>query len=68
MGTELEIRERQKNCLRGLLVIKKANKDKTVLELDKEITIAVAPMNQEDIAWIEKIVGIKAIDWEDAEV
>ena len=62
METELEIRERQKNCLRSLLVIKKANQDKAVLELDREIMIAVAPMNQGDVAWIEKIVGIKAID------
>ena len=62
MSTELEIRERQKNCLRLLLDIKKANVGTDVLRLNESIISAIVPMNQEDIAWVEKIVGVKALD------
>ncbi|MCL2411612.1 MAG: hypothetical protein FWC97_08220 [Treponema sp.] len=61
MATPLEIRERHKNHLRSLLNIKGANQDKSVSKLDEEIKVAIAPMEQEDIAWVEKITGTKAI-------
>ena len=61
MATPLEIRERHKQHLRALLKIKKDNMGGTVNSLDNEIEIAIAPMEQEDIAWVEKVVGIKAM-------
>ena len=60
MATPIEIAERQKRHLKSLLNIKKANTG-TVNELQREIEDAVAVMEQEDVAWVEKIVGIKAI-------
>jgi len=47
--------------LRSLLNIKSANQEKSVSKLDEEIKVAIAPMEQEDIAWVEKITGTKAI-------
>ena len=61
MSTELEIRERQKDYLQELLNIKKSTKDLAIPKLDEAIERAVVRMGQEDIAWVEKIVGIKAI-------
>ena len=61
MGTELEIRERQKNHLMSLLIVKAANKNTVVNKLDEEITKAIAPMEQEDIAWVEKLAGVTCI-------
>ena len=61
MSNNLDIRERQKMHLQSLLTIKKANQDKTVAELQEEIKRAVGVMEKEDVAWIEKIVGIKAL-------
>ena len=61
MGTELEIRERQKNHLMSLLIVKAANRDAVVNKLDEEITKAIAPMEQEDIAWVEKLAGVTCI-------
>ena len=61
MSTELEIRERQKDRLQELLNIKKSVKDLEIPKLDEAIERAVVRMSQEDIAWVEKIVGIKAI-------
>jgi hypothetical protein len=57
----LEIRERHKYHLQSLLTIKKANQGKEVAALQDEIKRAVAVMEQEDVAWVEKIVGIKAL-------
>ena len=62
MSIELEIRERQKMHLKALLDIKKANIGYEVKKLDDLIGNAVTPMNQEDIAWVEKIAGVKALD------
>ena len=61
MAIALEIRERQKWHLNSLLIIKKANINNTVPMLQEEINNAVALMEQEDVAWVEKIVGVKAI-------
>ena len=62
MSTELEIRERQKDYLMELLELKKENPNNKVNGLDRAVKRAVVRMNQEDIAWVEKIVGVKAID------
>jgi len=44
-----------------LLNIKKANKDNTVSGLQDELEKAVVVMEQGDIAWVEKIIGVKAL-------
>ena len=62
MASAIEIRERQKDKLGGLLRIKIANKGKKVKRLQDEILIAIIGMEQEDVAYVEKLVGIKAID------
>ena len=62
MGTDAEMRANQKNHLQALLDIKAANKGKIVNNLDDAIKRAITPMNQEDIAWVEKVVGIKIIE------
>ena len=61
MATPLEIRERQKQCLIGLLKIKRANAGYTVLGLQEEIESAVGVMEQEDVAYVEKVLGVKAL-------
>lgn len=61
MANLIEIRERQKMHLLSLLRIKAANQDKQVEELEREIVAAIAPMEQEDIAWVEKLTSTKAI-------
>ncbi|MCL1884761.1 MAG: hypothetical protein FWF81_13540 [Defluviitaleaceae bacterium] len=63
MANILEIRERHKIHLQSLLNIKKANQDEniTVAQLQEEIKRVVGTMDQEDVAWIEKIVGVKAL-------
>ena len=61
MCTELEIRERQKNHLMSLLIVKAANMGAVVNKLDEEIVKAMVPMEQEDIAWVEKLAGVNCI-------
>ena len=64
MAVALEIRERQKKHLNSLLTVKKANQARggvDLPELQKEINDAVVVMDQEDVAYVEKIVGIKAL-------
>jgi hypothetical protein len=61
MAIALEIRERQKNHLLSLLTIKALNSG-VVHGLLEEIKRAITPMDQEDIAWVEKIAGVRAID------
>jgi hypothetical protein len=61
MASTLEVKERQKHHLKSLLNVKKINESKEVPGLQFEIENAVAVMDQEDVAWVEKIVGIKAI-------
>ncbi|MCL2421778.1 MAG: hypothetical protein FWD03_07975 [Defluviitaleaceae bacterium] len=60
MAIAIEIGERQKNHLLSLLTIKAANTG-VVNGLQEEIKRAIAPMDQEDIAWVEKLAGVKAL-------
>ena len=62
MSTELEIRERHREHLKALLDVKEANKGYEVKKLDDAIKNIVVRMNQEDVAYVEKIVGVKALD------
>jgi len=43
--------------LYDLLVIKRANPDTTVNELERAICRAKAPMTEEQIAWVEKLAS-----------
>ncbi|MCL2053622.1 MAG: hypothetical protein FWG90_04150 [Oscillospiraceae bacterium] len=61
MAISIEVRERQKHLLNLLLHLKKLNPNVTVNGLQREIVDAVAVMEQEDVAWVEKIVGIQAL-------
>jgi len=61
MAIALELRERHKIQLTSLLTIKQANKNQTVAELQNEIKRLVAVMEQEDVAVVEKIIGVKAL-------
>ena len=61
MASTIEVRERHRHHLNSLLKIKKINAGITVAGLQEEINDAIAVMEQEDVAWIEKIVGVKAI-------
>ena len=60
MSASIETQEKHKWHLHSLLKIKKANEGITIAELQAEIQAAVALMVQEDVAWVEKVVGIKA--------
>ena len=51
-----------KEHLKSLLDIKKANGEREVLQLDAAIRNVLVRMNQEDIAWVEKIAEVKSID------
>jgi DNA-binding transcriptional regulator WhiA len=62
MATNMEVTERQKQYLRNLLKLKKKNPPNSVEGLQEMIEDAVATMSQEDVAWVEKITGVKAID------
>jgi hypothetical protein len=61
MASTLEIKERQRHHLNVLLNIKKSNAGYEVKGLQLEIKNAVAVMEQEDVAWVEKIVGVTAL-------
>ena len=61
MALAVEIRERQKDKLSILLRIKKANPDIVVQGLAEEIEQAVAVMEETDVAWVEKVIGVKAL-------
>ena len=62
MAIGIEIRERQKHHLQELLELKKLNEGAVVNGLQKALERAVGVMEQEDVAIIEKIVGVKALD------
>ena len=62
MASSIEIRERQKHLLRVLLKLKKLNPDIVINGLQDEIENAVTVMEHEDVAWVEKIAGILALD------
>ena len=61
MASSIEVIERQKHHLNSLLTIKKLNANTTVEGLQQQIKDAVAVMQQEDVARVEKIVGISAL-------
>lgn len=61
MAIELELRERQKSHLAALLQIKKHNEGVEVKYLPLLIEAAIATMSQDDLAWVEKVVGVKAL-------
>ena len=61
MASMIDIRERHKFHLFSLLKIKKANEGLEIKELDEELKLAVGMMEQEDVAYIEKLVGVKAL-------
>ena len=62
LANSLEIRERQKSLLFILLEIKRANEGREINLLGEKIKAATVVMDQEDIAHVEKISGIKALD------
>ena len=57
----VEIRERQKDKLSILLRIKKANDGIEVNGLKEEIIQALAVMEEADVVWVEKVIGVKAM-------
>lgn len=57
MGCEFEIREKQKEKLLGLLLIREANKELKIVHLALLITQAKIGMHKEDIADVEKEVA-----------
>jgi len=61
MTTPLEISVNQRNLLGVLLRIKKVNQNATVPGLQEEITNAVSVMDEKDVAYVEKVYGIKAL-------
>lgn len=64
MATEFELREKQKKHLGSLLKIKKVSgkADAAVLtSLNDEILNVVIGMSEEDVALVEKLVGVKAL-------
>ena len=61
MASNIEIRERQKFHLGVLLNLKKLNGDIVVKGLQQAIENAVMVMEQEDVALVEKIVGVAAL-------
>jgi len=61
VAISIEIRERQKHHLGVLLDIKKSNKGVEISGLQDRIKDALVVMDQEDVAWVEKITGIKAV-------
>ena len=61
MAIALEIRVNQKNHLTSLLNIKKANSHLKLEAIEDEIKRVVVVMEQEDVSYVEKIVGVKAL-------
>ena len=61
MTNALEIRVNQKNHLTSLLNVKKANSHLKLDALEEEIKRVVVVMEQEDVSYVEKIVGVKAL-------
>ena len=60
MASILEIRVMQKRQMHMLLDIKKHNTGQ-VARLQESIIALAAEMEQEDVAYVEKLVGVKAI-------
>ena len=54
--------EKQKHHLHVLLKIKRSNPGINIAGLNEEIENAVVVINSEDVAWVEKIAGIRAME------
>ena len=52
----------QRKRLYMLLMLKKANEGIKIKELQKLINATIAEMQQEDVAWVEKIVANSELD------
>ena len=60
MASAQEMRITQKQHLISLLKIKRANAGRTIDGLDEELENVVGVMEQEDVAYVEKLLGVKA--------
>jgi len=60
MASSLETREWQKRHLTSLLRLKKSYSNVNE-DLKRELENAVVIMDQEDVAYCEKVVGVKAL-------
>ena len=60
MASSLELRDWQKTHLTSLLKIKRGAEGPIQKALLEELETAVARMEQEDVAYCEKIIGVKA--------
>ena len=61
MAIALELRDWQKRHLTSLLRIKQSYSGTITDTLKMELENAVVAMEQEDVAYCEKIIGVKAI-------
>jgi len=59
MATSLELRDWQKRHLSSLLRVKRAGQSSQALA--EELEYAVVAMEPEDVAYCEKIIGVKAL-------
>lgn len=57
----IEIREQQKMHLMCLLKLKRANEGVRIRGLSDELLNAVCMMKREDVAQVEKMLGMKAL-------
>ena len=62
MANALELRDWQKRHLASLLRIKRSITGVLPAALIEELEYAVVAMEQEDVAYCEKIIGVKAFD------
>jgi len=61
MAIALEIREWQKRHLTSLLKLKRTMQNEAWPTLKEELENAVTIMEAEDVAYCEKIIGVKAL-------
>jgi len=57
MPTNIEVQVEQKKRLYNYLTLKKENSDLKIKGLNELIKATKAEMQQEDVAWVEKIVS-----------
>jgi hypothetical protein len=62
MANALELRDWQKRHLASLLKVKRSITGEIPAALTEELENAVVGMEQEDVAYCEKIIGVKAFD------
>ena len=61
MATSAELKEKHKYALNILLSVKKDISPQVIPSLERYIRDVVAIMEADDVEWVEKIVGIKAV-------